>query len=64
MGPRKRFDEGFESGAILRQMRKILGQRALEVQVGEIRRRTVARPGDQQYAGAGSQNQAIQMRID
>ena len=31
--------------------------------IGHIRRRTVARPGDEQDTGAACQNQTVEMRI-
>ncbi len=62
--PREGVQETFETGKIARHAREILGQCAFKVHIGQVGRRAVARPGNQQHAGVGVLDQAVQVLVD
>src|SRR6266487_3526374 len=62
--PGKTPDELMQPGMVKRQFGVIFLQRALEIQVCQVRRRSMSRACDQEHIDIVAHNQSIKMRIN
>ena len=61
--PRKRADELFHARGIVRQLGVKFAQASFEIEIREVRRRAVARPGDEQRVEIVAQDDAVEVGI-